>query len=43
MADASAPIRLTSADFSHGGSIPRTNSCEGENLSPALAWEGVPV
>ena len=43
MADASAPIRLTSADFSHGGSIPRAHSCEGENLSPALAWEGVPV
>lgn len=43
MADASGPIQLTSADFSHGGSIPRTHSCEGENLSPALAWEAVPV
>ena len=43
MTEASAPIQLTSADFSHGGSIPRIHSCEGENLSPALAWEGVPV
>jgi len=41
MAEASAPIQLTSADFSHGGSIPRIHSCEGENLSPALAW-GLP-
>src|SRR3954451_2067682 len=32
MADASAPVQLASADFSHGGSIPRTHSCEGENL-----------
>jgi len=43
VSEASGPIQLSSADFSHGGSIPRTHSCDGENLSPALAWEGVPI
>jgi Raf kinase inhibitor-like YbhB/YbcL family protein len=38
-----AQIQLTSPEFSHGGGIPRLHSCEGENLSPALAWTGVPV
>jgi Raf kinase inhibitor-like YbhB/YbcL family protein len=41
--DASAQIQLTSPDFSHGGAIPKVHSCEGENLSPALAWSGVPL
>lgn len=35
-------FRLTSTAFAEGGSIPRVHSCEGEDLSPPLAWEGVP-
>jgi Raf kinase inhibitor-like YbhB/YbcL family protein len=37
------PIQLTSPDFSHGSAIPRAHSCEGENISPGLAWSGVPL
>ncbi len=33
---------LTSSAFVHGGEIPERHGCEGENLSPDLAWGGVP-
>ena len=33
---------LTSSAFVHGGEIPERHGCEGENLSPDLAWSGVP-
>jgi Raf kinase inhibitor-like YbhB/YbcL family protein len=36
------PFTLTSTAFQDGGSIPRKFSCDGENVSPALAWEGAP-
>jgi len=36
-------LRITSPDFAHGERIPRRHSCEGENVSPGLAWSGVPV
>lgn len=36
-------LRLTSPDFSHGEPIPKRHTCEGENISPGLAWGGVPV
>jgi Raf kinase inhibitor-like YbhB/YbcL family protein len=29
--------------FREGATIPRRHSCDGENLSPALAWENVPL
>ncbi len=29
--------------FGNGGEIPRRYTCEGENLSPALRWDGVPA
>jgi Raf kinase inhibitor-like YbhB/YbcL family protein len=35
-------LTLTSPDFVHGGPIPRRFTCEGEDVSPALAWTGVP-
>jgi Raf kinase inhibitor-like YbhB/YbcL family protein len=38
-----AQIELTSPDFRHADSIPRLHSCEGENLSPGLAWSGAPL
>jgi Raf kinase inhibitor-like YbhB/YbcL family protein len=40
--DAEAVITVTSAAFADGGMIPTEYTCEGENLSPPLAFEGVP-
>lgn len=39
----SMSFNLTSAAFSHQGAIPPRHTCEGENLSPPLAWSGVPA
>jgi Raf kinase inhibitor-like YbhB/YbcL family protein len=36
------PMTLTSTAFQDGGAIPRKFSCDGENVSPALEWQGVP-
>jgi Raf kinase inhibitor-like YbhB/YbcL family protein len=36
------PFTLTSTDFSEDGSIPRKFSCDGEDVSPALSWDGAP-
>jgi Raf kinase inhibitor-like YbhB/YbcL family protein len=33
---------LKSPGFEHGEQIPRRNSCEGEDVSPALSWSGEP-
>jgi len=35
-------LTLTSPDFTPGGAIPRRFSCEGEDVSPELDWDGVP-
>ena len=35
-------LTLTSAAFAEGGEIPRRHTCEGDNVSPDLAWSGVP-
>jgi Raf kinase inhibitor-like YbhB/YbcL family protein len=35
-------IQVTSSAFKEGESIPRRHSCDGENLSPALSWSGIP-
>ena len=35
-------LTLTSPVFNPGASIPKKYSCQGENLSPALAWSGAP-
>ena len=37
------PFTIKSPDFTEGGAIPRKFSCDGENVSPALEWEGVPA
>lgn len=34
---------LTSSAFSPGQSIPRRHTCDGENLSPPLAWQDAPA
>lgn len=36
-------LTLTSPDFEPQGEIPRRFTCEGEDVSPALAWTGVPA
>lgn len=36
-------LELVSGDFRHGERIPERFTCDGEDLSPPLAWHGVPV
>jgi Raf kinase inhibitor-like YbhB/YbcL family protein len=38
-----APFTLTSSGFSDGATIPRRYSCDGDDVSPPLAWSGVPA
>jgi Raf kinase inhibitor-like YbhB/YbcL family protein len=33
---------LSSSAFEPGAAIPRRHTCDGEDVSPALAWSGVP-
>ncbi len=35
-------LTLNSPAFAHGGTIPARHTCEGADVSPALAWAGVP-
>jgi len=35
-------LNVTSSAFGEGGSIPSRNTCDGEDLSPPLAWSGSP-
>jgi Raf kinase inhibitor-like YbhB/YbcL family protein len=37
-----ATIRLESAAFKDGGTIPKAHTCDGRGTSPPLAWSGVP-
>lgn len=36
-------LELTSPAFTNGGSIPIKYTCEGQDVSPALAWRGAPA
>ncbi|MDF0645930.1 MAG: YbhB/YbcL family Raf kinase inhibitor-like protein [Nitrospira sp.] len=36
-------MRLTSTAFNHQGSIPTVYTCEGNDISPPLAWTDVPA
>ena len=36
-------LTIQSTDFEAGGEIPRVHTCEGDDISPALAWSGVPA
>jgi Raf kinase inhibitor-like YbhB/YbcL family protein len=40
---APATIRLTSDAFADGETIPERYTCEGEDVAPALRWDGVPA
>jgi len=35
-------MNLTSRSFTHEGEIPSRHTCDGDDLSPQLAWSGVP-
>ena len=37
------PLTLTSTAFTDSGAIPRRYTCEGEDISPPLAWSGAPA
>jgi len=37
------PMTITSPAFTAGASIPTVYTCEGNDISPALAWAGVPA
>ncbi|MCU0255288.1 MAG: YbhB/YbcL family Raf kinase inhibitor-like protein [Vicinamibacterales bacterium] len=36
-------LTLSSPDFAHEGDIPARFTCEGDDVSPALRWTGVPA
>ena len=36
-------LKLTSTGFGHGEAIPSKYTCEGQDVSPPLAWSGVPA
>jgi Raf kinase inhibitor-like YbhB/YbcL family protein len=36
-------LHLTSTAFEQGGAIPKRHTCEGQDISPPLAWSGVPA
>ena len=36
------PMTITSDAFSEGGEIPTEYTCQGDDLSPRLQWDGVP-
>ncbi len=36
-------MQLISTAFSEGQPIPRLHTCEGADVSPPLAWSGVPA
>jgi Raf kinase inhibitor-like YbhB/YbcL family protein len=36
-------LTLTSDSFSHNQSIPAKHTCDDKDISPALAWRGVPA
>ncbi len=35
-------MQITVTGFSNGGTIPRRHTCDGEDVSPAIAWSGAP-
>lgn len=36
-------LALTSTAFTHNGPIPKLYTCQGKDISPALAWSGLPA
>jgi hypothetical protein len=42
-ADATMALTLTSPDYKPGAAMPSRHTCEGEDISPPLAWDGAPL
>ena len=40
--EATVPLTLSSPAFQQLGAIPRRHTCDGEDVSPPLAWSGAP-
>jgi len=40
--DSTMQMMMTSTAFEHEGTIPRHYTCEGDDVSPPLAWSGLP-
>ena len=40
--EVSRTMKLTSPNFVHQGDIPKKFTCDGDDISPALEWSGVP-
>ena len=36
-------LDITSSAFENGGAIPTRYTCEGQDISPPLAWRGAPA
>ena len=41
--DKAMTLNLTSTAFAHEGEIPKIHTCQGQDVSPPLAWSGVPA
>lgn len=41
--DTDVPLTLSSTAFSHYSGIPAHYTCDGEDISPPLSWQGVPA
>jgi len=41
--EATVTLRITSSAFADGAEIPAEYTCEGKDISPPLAWSGVPA
>jgi Raf kinase inhibitor-like YbhB/YbcL family protein len=41
-AEDTMPLTITSSAFTDGGEIPARHTCQGDDISPPLAWSGVP-
>ena len=41
--EATVAFTLTSTSFAPNGAIPTKHTCEGDDVSPALAWSGLPA
>jgi Raf kinase inhibitor-like YbhB/YbcL family protein len=39
--DKAMTLKLTSTAFEHEGAIPKIHTCQGQDVSPPLAWSGV--
>jgi Raf kinase inhibitor-like YbhB/YbcL family protein len=42
-AETTSPFQLTSSAAAPMGRVPKINTCDGQNVSPPLAWSGAPA